>query len=64
MQIWLKRLILTSLPVAAFSLWIGFVPWFLCLFYYLSLWMVFYSKDEYGHSGGSANSSDLLGGPY
>lgn len=63
-DMWLKRWTISTIPVAVFSLWLGFVPWLIIFFYYLNLWIIFYSKDNNGNAGRSENSSDLLGGPF
>jgi hypothetical protein len=61
---WIKRIFWSSLPVVAVSWWLQFTPWGLWFFYYLSLWMVFYSKDESGGKSKNQNSEDLLGGSF
>jgi hypothetical protein len=64
---WTKRFIFSSIPVLLFSLWIGYFPAFIAFFYYLNLWIVAFSYDEYGGKrfrGGNQNSSDLFGGEF
>ena len=60
--IWFRRFLLSSIPIAAPSFYLGFFPWLLAFFYYLSLWIVFWSKDNAGDARGGY--PDQLGGPF
>ena len=60
---WLKRFAISSIPVIIFSMFIGSFPWVLAVFYYLNLWIMFWSKDNYGSSRGGGHP-DQLGGPF
>jgi hypothetical protein len=60
---WFKRFIISSIPVVAFSIYLGMFPWLLAFFYYLNIWIILWSKDNSGsHRGGG--DPDQLGGPY
>jgi len=59
---WFRRFLLSSIPIAALFLYVGDFPWLLAFFYYLSLWIVLWSKDNAGDVRGG--HPDQLGGPF